>query len=286
MTWQSLLTDRPGRPLILGVVNASGESFYKGSVVEGEEAVAARAAALEASGADAIDIGARSTAPYLATDIPAEEELARMSRAIRAARSATRLPISADTPSAVVARAALDAGADCINDVSGLRADPAMAPLIAEAGCGVILMARENEGAFRDDEEPADAVARLLAESVRLATRAGIPRERLWIDPGIGFFRKRPVTWHSWDLAILRSCREFRHRFGLPLVVGASRKSFIGALLGRPDADERLAGSLAVAVWSALEGVDMLRVHDVRETADALRMVELLESPRGGNPPA
>lgn len=279
MAWQTLFAERPNRPLILGVVNVSPESFFGGSVAQGEEAVAARAADLHAAGADALDIGARSTAPYLDTEVPLEVEAERMALAVRAARAACPLPISADTTSAEVARAALLAGADCINDVSGLRADRAMAGLLAEMGCGAILMARESEATFREGEEPAATVSRLLSESLSIASEAGVARERIALDPGIGFFRGRSVVWHSWDLAVLRSCREFRHRFGLPLVVGASRKSFIGALLGRPAPEDRLAGSLAVAAWCALEGVDMLRVHDARETSDAVRMIELLESP-------
>ncbi len=278
MPWLSLFKQRPNRPLILGVLNASPESFHSGSVAEGAEAVAARASAMQEAGADALDIGGKSTAPYLKTDIPEELEAERLVAAVRAARSACSLPISADTTSAEVARRAIEAGADCINDVSGLRRDGEMANVIAKAGCGAILMARENEAAFHEGEEPAAAVGRLLAESLDRADRAGIPRGSISLDPGLGFFRGRAVVWHSWDVALLRSCREFRHRFGLPIVVGASRKSFIGALLGRPSPEDRLAGSLAVAVWCALEGVDMLRVHDVRETSDALRMVELLES--------
>ncbi len=277
MRWKNLFVDRPTRPLVLGVVNVSPESFYGGSVAGDSEAVAARVRQLESEGADAIDIGARSTAPYKETAISIETEVTRMAGAIRAARAVTQLPISADTPNAIVAEAALEEGADAINDVSGLLADPEMARVIAAAECGAILMVRENESKFIDDESPAEAVARLLAEAMARAQAAGIALDQIALDPGIGFFRERNVVWHSWDLAVLRSCRALRHQFGRPIVIGASRKSFLGALLGEASPDNRLAGSLAVAAWCAVEGVEMLRVHDVRETRDALRVIEALE---------
>lgn len=277
MRWKNLFKDAPARPLVLGVVNVSPESFYGGSVAGDSDAVAARVRQLEAEGADAIDIGARSTAPYKETAISIETEVTRMAAAIRAARAVTQLPISADTPNAAVAEAALEEGADAINDVSGLLADPEMGRVIAAAECGAILMVRENESTFVDGEDPTDAVTRLLAGALSRAEAAGIERRQIALDPGIGFFRERHVVWHSWDLAVLRSCRSLRHEFGLPLVIGASRKSFLGALLGETSPDDRLAGSLAVASWCAIEGVEMLRVHDVRETRDVLRVIEALE---------
>jgi len=277
MRWKNLFEDRPTRPLVLGIVNVSPESFYSGSVASDVEDVVARVRRLESEGADAIDIGARSTAPYKETAISIDVEVTRMAAAIRAARAVTNLPISADTPYAVVAEAALEEGADAINDVSGLLADPGMAGVIATAECGAILMVRENESKFVDGESPADTVARLLGDAMNRAQAGGIATDQIALDPGIGFFRERHVGWHSWDLAVLRSSRALRHEFGRPLVIGASRKSFLGALLGETSPDYRLAGSLAVASWCAIEGVEMLRVHDVRETRDALRVIEALE---------
>ncbi len=260
---------------LMAAINVSPESFYKGSVPAGMDALAEMVQRCEADGAAMIDIGAMSTAPYKETQITEAEELRRMVTAIRAARAVTSLPISADTQRAAVANAALESGATVINDVTALLADPAMGPLCATHGAQVILMANDDPALDERGEPPARVVERLLREAVDRALQAGIARSRLLVDPGIGFFRHRSVPWHAWDLAVLRDLERLQS-LGLPLVVGASRKSFIGELLGRKNPADRLAGSLAVAAWCALRGVEWHRVHDVAETRDAVRMAEML----------
>jgi dihydropteroate synthase len=311
----------------MGVLNVSPESFYPGSVHAEAADLLATALAMVEAGAVLIDIGARSTAPYLNTDISDEEERTRLARAIEALAPKLPVPVSADTTRPGPARAALDAGAQIINDVSGLR-DPALAAIVAERGVGVILMAspadaerglappggavgvegtrsrkaaaedahpdgaqpsRESErvprGRLDPDRTPgrrettlgANAplatVSALLEEALKRARAAGVPEERVVLDPGIGFFRNEAVPWDEWDARVLAGLGELE-KLGRPLCIGVSRKSFIGALIGRSSTENRLAGSLAataVAVWN---GAAMIRTHDVAETIDAVRVAE------------
>lgn len=262
------------RTHVLAAINVSPESFHKGSVADDSLALRDAVAHAQSLGASMIDIGAMSTAPYCEAWVTAEEEIRRMRAAIRVARQASTLPISVDTQRASVAEVALEEGADYINDVSGFSADPAMAS-IAAAARGVILMAREEPGMEERGRPPAHLVRDLLGQALARAQRQGIPPGRIILDPGIGFFRNRSVPWHEWDLEVLRNLPLFRE-LGCPLLVGASRKSFLGHLLGREESAERLAGSLAVAGWCALEGVEWIRAHDVAETLDVVRMMELL----------
>lgn len=275
--WQQLLRDRKSQVQVVGIVNVSPESFYKRSVEIGENAIALRVREMEAQGARALDLGARSTAPYKDTDIPIEEEERRLRLAIRAARVATDLPLLSDTMFAIPAQAALEEGADAINDVSALKNDGAMAPLIAASGCGLVLMANEMVNADSEGVSPPEFVQRILSSGVERALRAGIPEDRLMLDPGIGFFRNQGIPWYQWDLEVLRALPTMMGHFRLPFLVGVSRKSFLGEVLGRPWPDDRLAGSLSVHLWLARQGVELIRCHDVPETIDALRMQELLD---------
>lgn len=259
---------------LAGVINVSPESFYRGSVELAAPALAARGRALEQEGADLIDVGAMSTAPYLKTQIDEAEERRRMDWAVRILAAEVRVPISADTQRASVAAAALAAGARVINDVSGLAHDRAMADVAAQAE-GVILMARETEPS---DEEPIDLCRRLLDACLARAARAGIAPERIVLDPGIGFFRRARVPWDEFDLALLRGLDRL-HELGRPLLVGISRKSFIGKLTGRAEVGQRLAGSLAATAIAVLHGADAVRTHDVGDTRDAVRIAAAL---RGG----
>ena len=266
----------------MGVLNVSPESFHAGSVrTSGAELLGAALSMVEA-GAALIDIGARSTAPYLQTEISETEERDRLARAVDLLASKLPVPISADTARPAPARAALEAGARVINDVSGLR-DPAVAALVAEHTAGVILMASPERGGspeapgLRQLPEPAaDPVASvraLLAAALGRARAAGILEERIVVDPGIGFFRDEAVPWDEWDVAVLAGLEALRS-LGRPICVGVSRKSFIGAITGRAGTEERLPGSLAataVAVWN---GAALIRAHDVAETLDAIRVAE------------
>ena len=262
---------------VMGVLNVSPESFHVGSVhTEGTDLLAAALAMIDA-GAALIDVGARSTAPYGASTVSDDDERERLARAVEALAPKVPVPISADTARPGPARAALDAGARVINDVSGLR-DPEVAALIRERGVGAILMAFPRN--TPSELAPVASVKVLLKEALERARRAGIPEERVVLDPGIGFFRGESVAWDEWDAAVLAGLGELE-ALGRPLCVGVSRKSFLGAIIGRPRTEDRLASSLAataVAVWN---GASLVRAHDVSETLDAVRVVERIRRAGG-----
>ena len=252
---------------LVGVINVSPESFYAGSVARSRVALQRRALRLVEEGADLLDIGAMSTAPYVKGAISETEERQRLSAAVRAVRQVVAVPISVDTQRSTVAAAALEAGAAVINDVSGLRYDAAMGAVARQAK-GVFLMAAED-GASR--QAPLAVVVSLLRACLRRARAAQIDRTRIVLDPGIGFFRRTAVPWHQFDcimLAHLSRLRALQH----PLLVGVSRKSFIGKLTGRADPGERLSGSLAAAAIAAYNGAALIRTHDVAATRDAVRV--------------
>jgi len=257
---------------LVGAINVSPESFYRESVAAGEEALRSRAEQMASEGADMIDVGAMSTAPYLATAVSEAEETRRLISAIRVLRQAVALPISADTTRSRVALAALEAGAAVINDVSGFRGDPAMADLAARRAEGVVLMASETAAGATD---PVRTVLDLLRRSCATADAAGIPKDRVLLDPGIGFFRRAALSWEVWDCELLRRLAELRS-LNRPMLIGLSRKSFIGKILGRPDPIDRLAGSLAATAVAVLNGAHIIRTHDVGPTRDAIRMAEAL----------
>ncbi|HYL82048.1 MAG TPA: dihydropteroate synthase [Candidatus Acidoferrum sp.] len=257
---------------LVGVINVSPESFYRGSVAQGEDSLRRQAGQMAAEGADLLDIGAMSTAPYLPTEIGEAEEARRLSGAIGFVRKETAIPISADTTRSRVALAALDSGAEVINDVSGFRGDHDMAEVVARRAQGVILMA---SGAGPEARDPFATVRGLLEESLKISWKAGVPEHRVVIDPGIGFFRKAAVPWDAWDCEILRRLEELRV-LGRPLLVGVSRKSFIGKILGKTDPAERLVGSLAASAVAVVNGAHLIRTHDVGPTREAVRMAEAL----------
>ncbi len=257
---------------LMGAINVSPESFYRQSVALAEETLRSRAEQMAAEGADMIDVGAMSTAPYLTTVIPEEEEIRRLTSAISAVRRAVGLPISADTTRSSVARAALEAGAAVINDVSGFRGDPEMAELAARRAEGIVLMASQTAAGATD---PVRTVLDLLRQSCAISDAAGIRKDRVLLDPGIGFFRNAALSWHVWDCELLRRLSELRS-LGRPILVGLSRKSFIGKVLEKHDPADRLAGSLAATVVAVLNGAHVIRTHDIGATRDAVRMAEAL----------
>jgi dihydropteroate synthase len=261
--------DQPVR--LMAALNVSPESFYAGSVHGDAGALRAAAQQAVAEGADIIDIGARSTAPYRDTVIPLAEEVRRMTWAVEALAAVVGAPLSADTTSATVAAAALAAGARIINDVSGLRADGAMADIAAQ-GEGVVLMA--SPGA-QSAGEPVPQVRDLLRDSLARAQRAGIERREIVLDPGIGFFTRSGLSAAAFNCAVLAQLRDLA-ALGCPLVVGVSRKAFLGHLTGRSEPAERLAGSLAATSVAVYNGASMIRTHDVAATRDAVRVAEAL----------
>jgi dihydropteroate synthase len=264
---------------VMGALNVSPGSFYAGSVVAGGDDLLRAAERMAREGASLLDVGAMSTAPYLSGSISASEEAERLGWAVGILASKLGVPVSADTSRAEPARAALGAGAAIIIDVRGLTADPALAPLVAGAGAGLIIMASERGGA--EGQPPVDAVMELLEESLRIAIQAGISDERIVVDPGIGFFRRRGIAWHEWDCEILAALGRLRD-LDRPVCVGVSRKSFVGEIAGEADPGRRLPGSLAAVAAAVLGGANLIRAHDVGETVQAVRVAEAIRRSREG----
>jgi dihydropteroate synthase len=259
----------------MGILNATPDSFSDGGKFQTLELAVARGLQMAAEGADIIDIGGESTRPG-AQPVSAEEEIRRTIPLIAELQKQPRCLISIDTRKADVARAAVAAGADIINDVSAL-ADPGMAAVAAETGAGLVLMhMMGTPETMQNHPQYADVVSdvrNFLEERIAFAVARGIALEQITLDPGIGFGKT-----DEHNLALLKGIPVLT-ALGRPVLIGASRKGFIGRMLGgRPD--ERLAGSLAVAGFSILRGAHILRVHDVKESCDAARLVDKLR-PQG-----
>ncbi len=260
-----------GRPAIMGVLNVTPDSFSDGGQFLSPLRAIARAAEMLAEGADILDIGAESTRPYGgARAVSAEEEIARLAPVLQ---EIVKLgaPVSIDTMKASVARWALDRGATIVNDVWGLHRDPDMAPLVAEYGAVAVVM-HNRPRADATIEIMAD-IASFLTRSIEIAAQAGIARDRIVVDPGIGF-GKTP-TQSVEVLARLPRLLDF----GLPLLVGASRKRFIDTLSPSPP-ERRIGGSLAAHLAAAAAGAAILRVHDVCETIQALTVDRAIREAR------
>jgi dihydropteroate synthase len=249
----------------MGVVNVTPDSFSDGGLFLDPEAAVAHGKQLVDGGAEILDVGGESTRPG-AEPVGEGEELRRVVPVIRGL-SGSGSRTSVDTSKATVAAAALDAGAEIVNDVTALRGDPDMASLCAERGATVVLMHMLGEPrTMQEDPRYGDVVSEVkafLAERLEAAVATGIDEERVWLDPGVGFGK---TGAHNMEL--LRRLGELRE-LGRPLVVGTSRKSFIGKVDGSP-ADQRLGGTIASSVLAAAEGADVLRVHDVAEMRQAL----------------
>jgi dihydropteroate synthase len=253
-------------PKLMGIVNVTPDSFSDGGQFLDPARAADHALELVAAGADIVDIGGESTRPG-ATPLSIEEELQRVIPVIERVAKQVATPISVDTTKSQVAQKALEAGAVIVNDISGLTFDPAMASVCARARAGVVCMHIQGTPATMQLNPQYDNVVSEIADylAARLAAleQVGIPRERVVVDPGIGFGK---MAAHN--LAILQNLGRFRS-LGRPVLVGHSRKRFLGKLLGRP-LDELLAGTVGVAVALTLLGVDILRVHDLQAVRDAL----------------
>ncbi|WP_461470681.1 dihydropteroate synthase [Pararhodobacter sp.] len=264
------------RPLVMGIVNVTPDSFSDGGTAQSVEAAVERARAMVTAGADILDIGGESTRPG-ATDVPVEAEIARVAPVIRAIRAAGLVtPISIDTRKAAVAEVALQAGADIVNDVSALGWDARMASVVAEAGVPVCLMhAQGTPQTMQRDPQYGDVLTEVydyLARRMDWAVKQGIDPARLIADPGIGFGKTQ-----AHNLTLLQGLSAF-HALGAPILLGASRKRFIGTISGVEVADRRVAGSVAVALFAASQGAQILRVHDVAETVQALALWRALTS--------
>jgi dihydropteroate synthase len=258
---------------VVGALNVSPESFYPGSVVVDADRLLRAGEAMARAGAAWLDVGAMSTAPYLEARIPEAQEADRLHWAVALLTTKLDLPVSADVSRVGPARAALEAGASMINDVTGLAGDPALARLTAESGAALVLMAGPARGVPAGD--PVATVRVALEGSLAIARAAGIPDERILVDPGIGFFRGDGVAWPEWDCRVLAGLPALR-ALGRPLYVGVSRKSFIGAVAAVADPAERLPGSLAATAAAVLGGAHVIRAHDVAETAQAVRVAQAI----------
>jgi len=275
-TWRvrgrTLSTDRP---LVMGIINATPDSFSDGGLLRTIDAAVARGETMVAEGADILDVGGESTRPQ-ARAVDAAEELHRVVPLIEAlAGRFPDVPLSIDTVKSTVARAAIDAGAHIVNDVSGFRLDPAMAGMCAERDVGVVLM--HSRGTVQEmasyeraeyDGDPMDAVLHELRERVDDALAQGIDERSIAVDPGIGFSKR---SEHS--LRVLASLERLT-AWGYPVVVGASRKRFVGELSGVRDASARVHGSVGAAIAAFERGARILRVHDVAATRQALNVAD------------
>jgi len=260
-----------GRPLVMGVLNVTPDSFSDGGRFLDPAAAIEQARRMVAEGADILDIGAESTRPYGdAVDVPLEEELGRLEPVLPAV-VALGVPVSIDTIKAKVAAAALAAGATIVNDVWGLQHDPDMAHLVAAHAVPVVIM--HNRAAADPAIDIMADITAFLTRSLEIAARAGIARERIVLDPGIGF-GKTPEQ----SLIAIARLDELRS-FGLPLLVGASRKRFIDKVSPAPP-DRRLGGSIAAHLAAVAAGAAIIRTHDVAETMQALRVAAAIRSAR------
>lgn len=252
-----------GRPQVMGILNVTPDSFSDGGQFETAERAMRHAAEMEAEGADILDIGGESTRPG-AIPVAPDDELRRVIPVIRALSGASPLPISVDTYKARVAREAVKAGAVVINDVWGLQKDPDMPDVAADSGAAVVLM--HNRANKDPDIDIMDDMHRFLDRSFDLATRAGVALDHILVDPGIGF-GKTPEQ----SMTCINRLHEMTDWFERPILLGLSRKRFIGHITGR-DTPERLAGTLASNMMGLARGASVLRVHDVAAHADAAKM--------------
>ncbi|MGC9180944.1 dihydropteroate synthase [Thermogladius sp.] len=260
---------------LMGVVNVSPESFYKGSVKAGEGELIRTVEAFLKSNTDFLDIGGRSTAPYLKTDVPLEVELERVVWAVKLVRDVfgDKIPISVDTTRSRVAEEALRAGANIINDVSGLREDPRMAAVARDYGAPLIVVARVPS--YRSGVSPIDQVIEAVKDSLSRAVDSGVDEKAIVVDPGIGFNRFQELPWYVWDSMVLAELEKMR-ALGRPILVGVSRKSFIGEVTGRRDPAERLYGSLGATAIAVYNGAHIVRTHDPAETLDVVKVASFI----------
>ncbi|MCA9121951.1 MAG: dihydropteroate synthase [Planctomycetales bacterium] len=252
----------------MGIVNVTPDSFSDGNRFFDAQAAIDHALRLADAGAEILDVGGESTRPY-STPVDADEERRRVIPVLEAICSRVEVPVSIDTSKEIVARDAIAAGVEIINDVTGLEGDERMVPLVLQSQVGVCAMhmqgtpqTMQNAPTYRD---VVSDIHRYLRERRDLMLAAGIAQNRVCLDPGIGFGKT-----HEHNIALLANCHRF-HDLGCPLLIGHSRKGFIGKLLGNKEAD-RMAGTLGISIALALKRIQVIRVHDVAETMQALKV--------------
>lgn len=272
-TWtlRSRSLDLSVRPLVMGILNVTPDSFSDGGQFVHAELAIEQALAMEAAGADIIDVGGESTRPY-SDPVELENEWQRVGPVLAGLQGRLRIPVSIDTSKAEIASRAIEAGVEIINDVTGLEGDPNMVRVARDSKAGVCAMhMRGTPQTMQDDPSYEDVVQEIgdyLRQRLEFLIEEGIERQRICLDPGIGFGKL-----HRHNLDLIRSVDRF-HELGCPLLVGHSRKGFIAKQLGNAERN-RMAGTLGVSLALAQQGVQVLRVHDVAETVDALRLFQV-----------
>ena len=259
---------------IMGILNTSRESFYKKSVKTNSKEISDTVKQMELDGADFVDVGGMSTAPYLRTLVSEKTELSRISNAIKIIQRISNLPISVDTCRANVAKSALDLGAEIINDISGLKYDKKMINVISNYDISLILCAFDTKTVLGNQ---ITATKNLLKQSINILKKIEFPLNKIVLDPAIGFFRKSGngpfftkirSDWYERDLQILLNLESIKQQY--PILVSVSNKSFVGKLIKKENPSDRLFGSIATEVISVLNGADIIRSHNVSQTKDAV----------------
>ena len=259
---------------IMSILNTSPESFYKKSINTTKIDIKNSVKQMENEGADFIDVGGMSTAPYLSTTVSEKVESTRILNAIKIIQNVSNLPISVDTCRAKVAKDALEYGVDIINDISGLKYDEKMQEVISKFTPSLILCAYDSKTISGN---AVTTTKKLLQESLKIAKKSHVPSEKIVLDPAVGFFRKTgqgpfftkiKSDWVERDLSIIKNLNSIKQNF--PILISVSNKSFIGHLLGKKNPHDRLFGSIAAEAISVINGADIIRTHNVEATKDAI----------------
>ena len=265
---------------IMGILNTSPESFYKKSISTTKNDIKNSIKQMEDDGADFIDIGGMSTAPYLSTIVSEKVETRRILDAIKIAQNNSNLPISIDTCRSNVARTVLECGVEIINDISGLKFDKKMKDVISEFTPSLILCAYSSKTISGNDIV---STKKLLRESLNIAKKSHTSSEKIVLDPAIGFFRKTgqgpfftkiKSDWVKRDLSIIKNLKSIKQKY--PILISVSNKSFLGNLLGKENTTDRLFGSIAAETISVINGADIIRTHNVSATKDAITIASKL----------
>ena len=270
----------------MGILNTSPESFYKKSIKTNKTHIKNTVKLMENQGADFIDVGGMSTAPYLSTIISEETESKRIINAIKIIQNSTNLPISVDTCRAKVAQDALEYGVEIINDISGLKFDKKMQQVVSKFSPSLILCAFDSKTVHGN---PITYTKKLLKDSLKIAKKSQIPSDKIVLDPSIGFFRKTgkgsfytkiKSDWLERDISILKNLNSVKQNY--PILISVSNKSFIGKILGKDDPSDRLFGSIAAETVSVMNGADIIRTHNVEATKDAIKIASKLSQKHKG----
>lgn len=266
---------------IMGILNISPESFFKKSIKTSKQEISNSVRKMEMDGADFIDVGGMSTAPYLSTIISEKLEFSRISKAIKIIQNVSNLPISVDTCRASVAKSSLDLGVDIINDISGLRYDEKMIDVISNFNLSIIVSAFSPKPVVAGNH--VNLTKNLLKESTEILKKNGFPSNKIIVDPAIGFFRKSgkgpfftkiKSDWVTRDIQIIQNLDSIKQQY--PILISVSNKSFIGKILGKENPSDRLFGSIAAEVISIHNGASVIRTHNVFETKDAIKITSKL----------